>query len=223
MQTPEIGIGGAPTRASTFPEDAKGRKAHPVVSGVLDYFPDAIVAIAHVSFTGNEQHNAGQPLHWARGKSSDEADALLRHLLQRGSNDSDGLRHSAKMAWRALALLQKEIEKEQESELKQVTQDYLDKSFKEALEVISPSPKFERLADPILPAAQQDTHRIIARDGHLVAVPKTGSSYKKDESLGKCDCDDRRVPCQKNVLPKHTECKFDPMDACPITRDLHPE
>jgi len=106
----QVGVGGAPTRASTFPEDAKGRKETPVASGVLDYFPDALVAIAKVSFVGNQQHNAGQPLHWARTKSGDEGDALIRHFLQRGQMDSDGIRHSAKMAWRALALLQKEIE-----------------------------------------------------------------------------------------------------------------
>lgn len=106
----KIGIGGAPTRATTFPEDAAGRKQYPVASGVLDYFPDALVAIAHVSWAGNEQHNAGQALHWARGKSADESDALMRHFLARGTNDSDGLRHTAKMAWRALALLQKELE-----------------------------------------------------------------------------------------------------------------
>jgi hypothetical protein len=104
------GIGGAPTRATTFPNTAKGRKETPVASGVLDYFPDAIVAIAQVSFAGNEQHNPGQPLHWARSKSGDEGDALMRHFLQRGDFDTDGVRHSAKMAWRALALLQKEIE-----------------------------------------------------------------------------------------------------------------
>ena len=40
----------------------------------------------------------------------DEADTLLRHFLQRGSLDEDGIRHSTKVAWRALALLQKEIE-----------------------------------------------------------------------------------------------------------------
>jgi len=79
---------------------------------VLDYFPDALVALARVSWEGNEQHNAGQPLHWAREKSSDEADALIRHFLQRGTVDSDGISHTAKMAWRALALLQKEIESE---------------------------------------------------------------------------------------------------------------
>ena len=99
-----------PIRATTFPEDAAGRKSRPVASGVLDYFPDALVAIAHVSWVGNEQHNPGQPLHWDRSKSTDEADAMLRHFLQRGMMDTDGVRHSAKMAWRALALLQKEIE-----------------------------------------------------------------------------------------------------------------
>lgn len=113
--TTVLGPGGAPCRASTFPDDAHGRKQHPVASGVLDYFPDALVAISHVSWQGNEQHNPGQPLHWNRAKSSDEADAMLRHFFQRGSLDSDGIRHSAKMAWRALALLQKEIEQEGQS------------------------------------------------------------------------------------------------------------
>lgn len=107
-----VGIGGAPTRATTLPTDPADRKTYPIASGVLDYFPDAIVAIARVSWAGNEQHNPGQPLHWNRGKSTDEADTLIRHFLQRGSLDTDGLRHSAKMAWRALALLQKEIEQE---------------------------------------------------------------------------------------------------------------
>jgi hypothetical protein len=106
------GIGGAPTRATTLPTDAQGRKECPIASGVLDYFPDALVAISQVSWKGNEQHNPGQPLHWARGKSADEADTLIRHFMQRGMIDSDGVRHSAKMAWRALALLQKEIETE---------------------------------------------------------------------------------------------------------------
>lgn len=108
-----VGIGGAPTRATTLPDDPAERKKHPVASGVLDYFPDALAAIARVSWHGNEQHNPGQPLHWARGKSMDEADTMLRHFLERGSLDKDGQRHTAKMAWRALALLQKEIEAEQ--------------------------------------------------------------------------------------------------------------
>jgi len=107
-----LGIGGAPTRATTLPEAAADRKKFPVASGVLDYFPDALVAISHLSFKGNEQHNPGKPLHWARGKSNDHSDTMLRHFLQRGTLDTDGVRHSVKMAWRALALLQEEIEKE---------------------------------------------------------------------------------------------------------------
>jgi len=93
-----------------LPNDPKARKALPVCTGVLDYFPDAILAVAECSKVGNDQHNPGQPLHWDRSKSQDEADALLRHLMQRGTIDTDGIRHSAKVAWRALALLQKELE-----------------------------------------------------------------------------------------------------------------
>lgn len=108
----KIGIGGAPTRATTLPAEAEERKKFPVASGFMDYFPDAIVAISNLSWKGNEQHNPGEPLYWHRGKSTDEADTLIRHFLQRGTLDADGQRHSVKLAWRALALLQKEIEAE---------------------------------------------------------------------------------------------------------------
>ena len=96
------------TRLPVTPE----RKTFPVATGCLDYFPAALMAVAEVSYVGNEQHNPGQPLHWDRSKSTDEADALMRHFLERGTRDDDGMRHSAKVAWRALALLQKEIEAE---------------------------------------------------------------------------------------------------------------
>ena len=96
-----------------LPTEASSRKKYPVATGVVDYFPDALVAISHVSFVGNQQHNPGTSLHWDRSKSTDEADALMRHFLARGKVDVDGIRHSAKMAWRALALLQKELEEEQ--------------------------------------------------------------------------------------------------------------
>jgi len=90
--------------------DAAERKAVPLATGLVDYFPDALIAVAQVSKIGNDQHSPGQPLHWDRSKSTDEADALMRHFVERGKLDSDGVRHSAKVAWRALALLQKEIE-----------------------------------------------------------------------------------------------------------------
>lgn len=93
--------------------EAQIRKTVPLATGCLDYFPDALRAVAHCSHVGNEQHNPGTPLHWDRSKSGDEADALMRHLSERGTFDTDGVRHSAKVAWRALALLQKEIEQSQ--------------------------------------------------------------------------------------------------------------
>lgn len=92
----------------TLPNDA--RKSLPIYTGVLRYFPEAIAAVAHVSQVGNDQHHPGQPLHWDRTKSTDERDACVRHLLEAGTFDTDGVRHSAKAAWRALAALQKEIE-----------------------------------------------------------------------------------------------------------------
>ena len=92
--------------------NAQERKNTPIASGVLAYFPDAIAEIARVSKSGNDQHNPGQPLHWDRSKSTDHSDALLRHFMERGDVDIDGMLHSAKVAWRALALLQEELEDE---------------------------------------------------------------------------------------------------------------
>ena len=95
---------------TVLPLDAKARKNVPLATGCVDYFPDALAAVAELSRIGNEQHNPGKPLFWDRSKSGDEADALMRHFLERGTFDIDGVRHSAKVAWRALALLQKELE-----------------------------------------------------------------------------------------------------------------
>src|ERR1700675_278689 len=81
----KLGIGGAPTRATTLPEGAAERKQFPVASGVCDYFPDALVAIANISYRGNQQHNPGKPLHWDRSKSADEADTFMRHFLHAGT------------------------------------------------------------------------------------------------------------------------------------------
>lgn len=97
-----------------LPIEAGERKTLPMMTGVLDYFPLAIAEIARVSKQGNDQHNPGQPLNWARGKSSDHADCIVRHLINRGEIDTDGMRHTAKAAWRALALLQEEMEAENE-------------------------------------------------------------------------------------------------------------
>ena len=90
------------------------RKETPIFTGVLNYFPDAIREVARCSYAGQQQHNPDKPLAWDRSKSGDELDALSRHLLEAGTIDTDGIRHSAKVAWRALANLQKEIEQSNE-------------------------------------------------------------------------------------------------------------
>lgn len=90
--------------------EAQKRKATPIFSGVLAYFPDALAEVARVSVIGNEQHNPGQPLHWDKSKSKDELDALVRHLLDHQSGelyDTDGALHLAKVVWRAMAALQR--------------------------------------------------------------------------------------------------------------------
>lgn len=93
-----------------LPTDPTIRKESPIITGVLDYFPLAIAEVARISKAGNDQHNLGQALHWERGKSQDHADCIGRHLADRGLRDTDGQRHSGKLAWRALALLETELE-----------------------------------------------------------------------------------------------------------------
>ena len=97
----------------SLPTDDKARKALPIFDGVLMYFPDAIAAVAAVSKAGNDQHNPGQPLHWARGKSMDQMNTAVRHMMDHGTGvrqDVDGTWHLAKAAWRILAELQLTIE-----------------------------------------------------------------------------------------------------------------
>ena len=98
-----------------LPTESKARKDVPLARGCLDYFPDALAAVAALSKAGNDKHNPGEQLHWAREKSTDHADCIARHLAGRGTRDKDGTRHSAGLAWRALAMLQLEIEAEQEN------------------------------------------------------------------------------------------------------------
>lgn len=94
---------------------SQDRKDRPIFSGVLKYFPDALLEVAELSRIANDKHNPGEPLHWSKGKSNDHGDALVRHQLDAGTWDNlEGhrVRHSAEVAWRALAQLQTEIENE---------------------------------------------------------------------------------------------------------------
>jgi len=99
--------------ALSLPDDDVKRGEYPMADGLLDYFPNALAEVAKVSKIGNEQHNPGQPLHWRRDTSTDHANKIMRHLVDRGRFDGRGVRHTARLAWRALAMLQTEIEQEE--------------------------------------------------------------------------------------------------------------
>ncbi len=108
-------------RVPMLPQGSAMRKNFPIASGVIDYFPAAIAYVALISKLGNDKHNPGEPMHHSRAKSSDHADCIGRHLADRGSFDPTaatpdfpkGVRHSGCLAWRALALLQEELEREE--------------------------------------------------------------------------------------------------------------
>ena len=98
----------------SLPTNSQERKKIPIYTGVIKYFPDAIAEIARVSYIGSKQHHPDQGVFWDRDKSRDDLDALTRHLMEAGKIDTDGVRHSAKVAWRAMANLQKELENSNE-------------------------------------------------------------------------------------------------------------
>lgn len=106
----ELGGEWRPQRTRLIQGDSAYRKQFPIGTGVLDYFPDAIAEVARISKAGNDKHNPGEPIHWSRGKSMDHADCIIRHFEERGGFDPEGNRHSGQLAWRALALLQEELE-----------------------------------------------------------------------------------------------------------------
>ena len=85
--------------------DAATRKRYPLAEGLFDYFSNALVRVSHVSWVGNEQHNPGQPLHWARGKSKDQRDCALRHFVEFDPTDfsPESEEAGAALCWRVLA------------------------------------------------------------------------------------------------------------------------
>jgi hypothetical protein len=91
----------------------RSRKDYPVYTGVVKYFPKALMQVSKVSKIGNDQHNPNQKLHWSKDKSKDHSDALTRHLLDADKIDQDGCYHLAKVAWRALAWLETKLEEDE--------------------------------------------------------------------------------------------------------------
>ena len=93
------------TEKSTIPQDEAARKIAPMYRGLLGYFPYALFAVAAHSQASDSKHNPESMTGptWARGKSNDHLDAIIRHLAELHI-DQDY--HLAAIAWRALAALQ---------------------------------------------------------------------------------------------------------------------
>lgn len=96
-------------------DESKRRKGMPVFDGFLNYFPDAVLAIAEHSRKANDKHNPGEALGWTKHKSNDHPNCMARHLLDMGPNwdriDPEfGSLHAVAGAWRALATAQIAIE-----------------------------------------------------------------------------------------------------------------
>lgn len=115
----------------TLPTDSAERKNYPLLRGFFNYFPAAIMRVANLSFRANEKHNPGEPMHHARGKSTDHGDCILRHTMDaedlkawlercdRAATPAEFyerqrdayLEELAQRAWRAFAELQEACEK----------------------------------------------------------------------------------------------------------------
>ena len=137
---------------------SKERKETPVFSGVLQYFPDAINAVARQSWAGNEKHNPGEPLHWAREKSSDHMDCAIRHMMTPNEIDPEtGGTHLVAAAWRILAALQLQQEARAEREQCEPLSDALERF---ALDLSSPISK-----------EKNGEHESISREQNSDGVP----------------------------------------------------
>jgi len=86
--------------ARPLPTDAEERKEFRIFSGFVNYFPHAIAAVSRLSYKGSLQHHPDEPMHWDTDKSTDELDALMRHMI-----DGDW----EHVAWRALANLERKL------------------------------------------------------------------------------------------------------------------
>jgi hypothetical protein len=100
---------------SRIPQGDQARKDAPMYRGLLGYFPAALFEIAAHSQASDRKHNPGatEGPTWARGKSADHEDCIVRHLIDAGTPGSEGrVYHLCALAWRALALLQEELERQ---------------------------------------------------------------------------------------------------------------
>lgn len=94
-----------------LPTDAAQREEFPLAEGCLDYFPAALAYVANLSWRATQQHHPDKPMHWDRTKSMGHRNKILRHTMESGDFDTDGVLHDVKVAWRALAQAQETLER----------------------------------------------------------------------------------------------------------------
>ena len=97
----------------SLPDNPDRRNEYPMADGLLDYFPNALAEVSRLSHIATQQHHPDEEMHWDRGKSLDHRNKIMRHLIDTGKKDNHGMRHSAMVAWRSLALLQTELEEQE--------------------------------------------------------------------------------------------------------------
>jgi len=107
---------------SWFGDDDKIRKGDwPIWDYMFGYFPKAWLEEVRVAVTGNKQHNPGEKLHWARGKSMDQLNTAFRHLFDYAKaksegaivpRDARGMAVLAQSIWRLKAQLELDLEEE---------------------------------------------------------------------------------------------------------------
>lgn len=95
-----------------LPEDNELRGQYPMFDGFMAYFPNAMAEVARLSYVATQQHHPDAPMHWDRSKSTDHLNKIGRHMIDAGKLDDKGMRHSAMIAWRAMANLQEELERD---------------------------------------------------------------------------------------------------------------
>ena len=135
----------------TLPTDSDARKEVPLYRGLLKYFPAALAGVAVNSKKGNDKHNPGEPMHHARGKSTDHEDCILRHLTDIADIIAEGERTGLSgctdwprlldevnaLTWRALALSQRLHEEFGNAPLAPAARV---PSYRDALPVLNESP-----------------------------------------------------------------------------------
>jgi hypothetical protein len=63
----------------TLGYDSQKRKDAPFLATVIGYFTAALKGVAEHCVRSNQKHNPGEPVHWARGKSTDHDECVFRH------------------------------------------------------------------------------------------------------------------------------------------------